>query len=194
MPVYEIDVDKQKSKFIHIDEHVQFRLSFFTQLVIILIILTISILFFVLELYEHPFIKNIKYICRIKKNLNNYTAVTNEKIAIEIIKTKQFYLSNTNKFGSFTCVDMGEFYVAGKINSNVFLPEFIRRGNGGIWKFLKGDINDEPAKQFCEFISSTVNSSIICGKDMLEKIGYSDYLDSKSPCNNFLNFLFQLKN
>lgn len=194
MPIYEIDVDKKKSKYIYVDEYIQFRLSFFAQFLIILIILTISIFFFFLDFYEHPFIKNIRYITRIKKNLNNYTSVINEKIAIEKLKTKQFYLSSTNKYNSFTCIDMGEYYVAGKINSNVFLPEFIRRGNGGIWKVLKGDEKDEPAEQFCNYISSSITSSIICGNDMLNKIGYTDYLDVGSPCNNFLKFLFQLKN
>lgn len=167
----------------------------FYKYVIIIVILALSLLCFFLDYQDHTFMKNIRYFTRIKKNFNNISSYINEKTGIEIEKTKRFF-STSNKqdhLQTFNCYDLGLYYVAAKINTNVYLPEFITRGNSGIWTVLKSKDNDISAKQFCNYLTLTEkNNSVMCGKDMLEKLGTSDYTINDSPCNLILTEMYKI--
>lgn len=162
------------------------------KLIIISIIICISIFIFFLDYVDHKFIRNIRYFVRIKKNFNNISSYINEKTAIEIEKTKRLYNSSSSqiKLNKFACYDLKTYYVAAKINKEVYLPEFITRGDGNIWKILKSSERDIPAQQFCEYIlTKEYDNTVICGKDMVEKFGSSDYIITDSPCNVILTFM-----
>lgn len=162
------------------------------KVIIICIILSISIFIFFLDYSDHKFIKNIRYFNRIKKNFNNISSFINEKTAIEIKKTKRLYNTSSyqNDLKKFKCYDLNSYYVAARINEEVFLPEFIVRGDGNVWKILKSSKDDIGAKQFCEYIIEVESDNkVVCGNDMLEKFGSSDYIIQDSPCNLILNFM-----
>lgn len=168
-----------------------FLILFFTFL-----ILFVSVIYTILENFDWAPLLNLKKFKRIKKNMNLWTDIMEEKTGIEINKGKLLYLTNP-QVAEFQCLDYGDYYVPGRLSNTSYLPEFIRRGNSGPWIIQKANKSDPSAQQFCKYllnkyiISSQNNSDnvITCGIDMFNKLGYGGYFISNSPCEKAIEIL-----
>ena len=116
-----------------------------------------------------------------------------EKTGIETNRGKRVALEiNNNAIYSFQPYDFGTYYTALRLNSATYLPEFIRRGNGDIWKVNKAADKDTSALQFTKYLIYTNSSNTItCGLDMYNKLGYGGYFNSNHPCQLALDVLLQ---
>jgi len=163
----------------------------------IMYIMILSIIFVILICYinDIDFFVQMKTYNNIVNNINSYgnlvSQITDQQIAIN----KKKFFNNYSQFSQYNCYDMGTYYVAGLLNSN-YLPSFIRRGNGDIWRITKASNIDLPASQFCLYIINQYNDNIIeCGKDYYQKLGISGYLEnSLSDCNRITDIMYALKN
>lgn len=150
----------------------------------------ISTLFFALQAFQWDPLIQLEKFKRIKKNIGNWQQLIIEKTDIEINKGKAKALQLKPSSFSYACYDYGNFYAALKLNQTSFLPEFILRGNGDVWKFRKADNKDIPAMQFCEYIILKGNyNTAQCGTDMFDKLGYSGYFEFNHPCQTALDVL-----
>lgn len=170
--------------------------NLFVILIILFIIFFLSVTYSLLINFEWEPLKALEKFKRIKKNMNSWTSIVNEKTGIEINKGRYLYLSKPS-VGDFQCLDFTNYYVPGRISPNSYLPEFVRRGNSGPWVINKATTGEDlSAKQFCTFLlnkyvtqSNNLDNLITCGVDMYEKLGYSGYFINNSPCENTISVL-----
>lgn len=187
-----IEIEENGLNYKKIDTKFFNKTKFIFLIILIFIIFLISVLVCILQNFDWEPLKNLNTFKRIKKNMNSWNTIVNEKTGIEINKGKLLYLSKPDVI-NFSCIDYGLYYTAGRLNDSNFLPQFIKRGNSGPWVVKKASSVDESAKQFCEFllvknINKNINDILItCGKDMYDKIGYSGYFVLNSPCENFIS-------
>ena len=153
--------------------------------------LFISIVIAFGQLYDYRPIVELNKFKRIKHNMSNWKNNIIEKTGIESNRGKKLFLQlNDNTIYSFKPYDFGNFYTAMRINNVTYLPEFIRRGNGDVWKVLKAAENDTSAKQFAQYLILTQSSNYLtCGIDMYNILGYGGYFNLNHPCQNALNIL-----
>lgn len=169
--------------------------SFFIIIATLFVIFFLSICYSLLINFEWEPLKTLEKFKRIKKNMNSWTSIVNEKTGIEINKGRYLYLTKPS-ISDFQCIDYGSYYVPGRISSSTYLPEFIRRGGSGPWVINKADQNDLSSLQFCKFLlnkyvtkSNNLDNLITCGIDMFDKVGYSGYFMLNSPCENTIKAL-----
>lgn len=185
-----IEINENELNYKKIDTKYFNKTKFGFLIILIFIIFLISVILCILQNFDWKPLNNLNTFKRIKKNMNSWSNIVNEKTGIEINKGKLLYLSKPDII-NFSCIDYGLYYAVGRLNENIFLPQFIMRGNSGPWTIKKADTEDESAKQFCEFLlnkkSNNNNNIITCGKDMYEKLGYSGYFTQNSPCEDFIS-------
>lgn len=184
-----IEINENALNYKKIDTKFFNKTKFLFLIILVFIIFLFSVILCVLQNFEWTPLQELNTFKRIKKTMNSWSNIVNEKTGIEINKGKLLYLSKPD-IAEFSCIDYGLYYAAGRLNENIFLPQFIMRGNSGPWIIKKADTVDEPAKQFCEFLLSKKidnNNIITCGKEMYEKLGYSGYFTQNSPCENFIS-------
>lgn len=170
--------------------------SLFIFFIIIFIIFFLSTAYSFLVNFEWTPIKTLDMFKRIKKNMNSWSSIMDEKTGIEINKGRFLFLTKPN-VSNFQCLDFGSYYTAGRLSSSNYLPEFVRRGNSGPWIINKADINEDlSALQFCKYLlntyvtkSSNLNNLISCGTDMFNKLGFGGYFIPNSPCERALETL-----
>lgn len=169
--------------------------NLFVILLILFIIFFLSVAYSLLINFEWQPLKTLEKFKRIKRNMNSWTSIVNEKTGIEINKGRNLYLTKPS-VSNFQCIDFGNYYVPGRISSSTYLPEFIRRGTSGPWVINKADKEDLSAHQFCKFLlnkyitkSTNLDNLITCGIDMYEKIGFSGYFMLNSPCEGAIGAL-----
>lgn len=169
--------------------------SLFFIILIIIIIFICSTIFTILQGFNFKPLVELSVFKRIKRNMNSWLNLTQEKTGIEITKGKLFLLT-TAKAGEFRVMDFDSFYAVGRINPTSYLPEFLRRGNSGPWIISKAAKNDLSAKQFAEFLltkhilsNANIDNTIVCGIDMYNKLGYSGYFNSSSVCELTISYL-----
>lgn len=166
---------------------------FSTMFLMIFYIVVLSLIILIYVLYTNnyaPFVV-LKDYNAIVRSINTYSILVDE-ITSQESKENHIKFNATTKFNRFTCIDMGSYYVSVMLN-NEYLPTFIRRGNGDIWRVSKAAAKDDAALQFCNYISTAyMDNYITCGNDMFKKIGISGYLDdTTSDCNMISNILYQ---
>lgn len=184
-----IEIDENELNYKKIDTKFFNKTKFIFLIILIFLIFLGSVIICILQNFDWVPLKNLNTFKRIKKNMNSWGNIVNEKTGIEMNKGKLLYLSKPDVV-NFSCIDYGLYYAPGKLNENNFLPQFITRGNSGPWIVKKASNDDESAKQFCEFLlTKNINNSnlITCGKDMYNKLGYSGYFTQNSPCENFIS-------
>lgn len=128
---------------------------------------------------------------RIKKNMNSWESIIKEKTGIETNNGKILYLKNTN-VSNMQCLNFKNYYIPGRLSTDDYLPEFIRRGNSGPWLIKKNNIDDEASLQFCEYLIQTKikkENFIKCGIDMFNKIGFSGYFTDNFICEETMQKL-----
>lgn len=135
------------------------------------------------------------------KNIQNVSVKTRSLSE----KARNIYLkSKGGSLDSFKCYNIGNYFVSARINrKNNYLPEFIRRGNGDVWKFVNSDkdtipkdIEDTSAYDYCTYITESKSHSIIsCGKEMFAELGYSGLTNYQSrkelmhPCSSIIDVM-----
>lgn len=187
--------DNKNLEYTKTDHKIVKKDSFFIILLTVFVIFFLSICYSLLINFEWQPLKTLEKFKRIKKNMNSWTSIVNEKTGIEINKGRYLYLTKPS-VSDFQCIDYGSYYVPGRISSSTYLPEFVRRGGSGPWVINKADENDLSSLQFCKFLlnkyvtkSSNLDNLITCGIDMFDKIGYSGYFILNSPCENTIKAL-----
>lgn len=176
----------QNAKFIRYKNLLSFILS--------IIFIIISTLIFMLQIYDWDPIVQLNRFRRIKNNIGNWRKLIIDKTAIEIKRGQIQSLRLKLEAYDYHCYDYGNFYSAIKLNSINFLPSFIMRGNGDVWRFKKAAPIDLSAKQFCQYIIyKNNNTEYTCGLDMFDNIGFSGWFEYDHPCQNALNLII-LKN
>lgn len=170
--------------------------NLFIILIILFIIFFLSVTYSLLINFEWEPLKTLEKFKRIKKNMNSWTSIVNEKTGIEINKGRYLYLTKPS-VADFQCLDYGSYYVPGRLSPTSFLPEFVRRGNSGPWVINKATSGEDlSALQFCKYLlnkyvtqSNNLNNLITCGVDMYDQLGYSGYFINNSPCENAIKVL-----
>lgn len=165
-----------------------------TSIVIITIIfIVISLVFGMLRMYKFEPLENLILFKRIKRNMNNWKNIVRNKSIIEAEKGKKLILGGfDDSIKNFKCYDFGDYYGALRISPISYLPEFIRKGSGDIWKINKLDNVDIGAKSFCEYIIlKHNNNTLTCGMNMYNEIGYGGYFDKYHPCYNALDKIIE---
>jgi hypothetical protein len=192
LEVHENNLDYYKIETARI-KHFKFIEIFF----ITFILLTLSVFFLILYCYEPEDWKALKNFTLIKNNMSHWKKNIIAKSNIESTRGKRLYLQNPNQDSQiFKCYDFGLYYAASRLNGITFLPEFIRRGNGDVWKVSKS-VNtknkyDKSAHQFCQYLTFKNSDNIItCGLDMYNKLGYGGYFNFGHPCQTVLDQLFK---
>ena len=178
-----------------VENYITKKNNLFLIWLIIFVVFFLSVSYSLLINFEWEPLKTLELFKRIKKNMNSWATISNEKTAIEVNKGKLLYLTNTS-VADFQCIDYGSYIVPGRISSTTYLPEFVRRGNSGPWIINKADTNDLSSLQFCKFLlnkyvtkSTSLDGLISCGGDMLEKLGYTGYFIPNGPCEKTLSLL-----
>lgn len=94
---------------------------------------------------------------------------------------------------SFQCFDMNSYYVAGRVNPDTNLFEFIRRGKGSFHLVFKAGKKDTAAKNYCQFLIQTASQREVlrCGRDMFDKLGYTDLFQKNSVCNRIVDVVYE---
>jgi hypothetical protein len=155
-----------------------------------IIFIIISTLFFALQSFKWDPLTQLEKFKRIKRNIGSWRQLILEKTDIEVTRGRSRALQLNPRSFDYSCYDYGNFYAALRLNPTTFLPEFILRGIGDVWRFRKAAEIDIPAKQFCEYIILNGNySTAQCGIDMFNKLGYSGYFELNHPCQNALNII-----
>ena len=152
----------------------------------ILYLFTIGIIFaiFVCYINDVDFFVQMKTYNNIINNINTYGELVKQITAQQTSINKQRFFNNYSQFSQYNCYDMGSYYVAALLDSN-YLPSFIRRGVGDIWRINKAASVDLAASQFCLYIINQYNDNVIeCGNDSYAKIGISGYLNTTSFTTN----------
>lgn len=187
--------DNKNFEYTKSDHRIIRKDNFFIIIITVFIIFFLSICYSLLINFEWEPLKTLEKFKRIKKNMNSWTSIVNEKTGIEINKGRYLYLTKPS-VSDFQCIDYGSYYVPGRISSSTYLPEFVRRGGSGPWIINKADQIDLSSLQFCKFLlnkyitkSSNLDNLITCGIDMFDKIGYSGYFMLNSPCENTIRAL-----
>ncbi|CCU55515.1 entry-fusion complex essential component (Cop-H2R) [Adoxophyes honmai entomopoxvirus 'L'] len=155
-----------------------------------IIFIIISTIFFILQSFRWEPLVQLDIFRRIKKNIGSWKQLVLEKTQIEMTRGRARSLQLVNDAFDYKCYDFGNYYAALRLNQNTFLPEFILRGIGDVWRFRKSAETDIPALQFCEYtIFNNTNNAVQCGIDMFNKLGYSGYFENQHPCQYALNIL-----
>ncbi|CCU55749.1 entry-fusion complex essential component (Cop-H2R) [Choristoneura biennis entomopoxvirus] len=155
-----------------------------------MLFIIISTLFFILQSFRWEPLVQLDKFRRIKKNIGSWKQLVLEKTQIEMTRGRARSLQLINDAFDFKCYDFGNYYAAMRLNQTTFLPEFILRGIGDVWRFRKAAEKDVSAFQFCEYIIWTNNNNLAqCGIDMFNKLGYSGYFEYGHPCQYALNIL-----
>jgi hypothetical protein len=163
-------------------------------ILILFIIFLLSVCYSLLLYFEWNPLLVLQKFKRIKKNMTSWDTITKNKNAIESEKGKLLYLSNKN-VAKLQCLDFDNYYVVGRISSENYLPEFIKRGDSGPWMIKKLNKKDVAAQQFCLYIlTKYANNTITCGLKMYEKLGYSGYFYNNSPCEKAISVFSSLNN
>jgi hypothetical protein len=186
--------DNKNLEYTKTDHKIIKKDNFFIIILTVFVIFFLSICYSLLINFEWQPLKTLEKFKRIKKNMNSWTSIVNEKTGIEINKGRYLYLTKPS-VSDFQCIDYGSYYVPGRISSSTYLPEFVRRGGSGPWVINKADEKDLSSLQFCKFLlnkyitkSSNLDNLITCGIDMFDKIGYSGYFMLNSPCDNIKKY------
>lgn len=194
-----IEIDDKKIKYEKTGKSDLNTDNVFLIFIITFVILLFSMVFTLLINFEWEPLIVLNKFKRIKKNMNSWFSIINEKTGIEINKGRLLYLSKPSS-NNFQCMDFGTYIVPGRLSKESFLPEFVKRGNSGPWVITKADNNDPSAEQFCTFLldkyvtkSNNIDSLITCGTDMFKKLGYGGYFIPNSPCERAIEVL-TLKN
>lgn len=166
--------------------------NIFYIILVLFIIFTLSVCYSVLQYFEWKPLGVLQKFKRIKKNISSWDNITKNKSVIESEKGRLVFLSNKN-VSNLQCLDFDDYYAVGRLSKTNYLPEFIKRGNSGPWIIKKANINDESAKQFCQFVLNKYSDNIItCGINMYEELGYSGYFSNDSPCEKALQIFLNL--
>lgn len=134
----------------------------------------------------------------IQRNFNNWTSVINDFQTLESNKI-QTLVSSMSNYNQVTCVDYGAYYIPLFFNNitinsqNFLLPAAVRRGNGDGWSVTKSSTNDPAAFQQCLYVASELSdSTVTCGLDMYNKLGYGGYLNQGHWCNTARDKLYAI--
>ena len=159
----------------------------------ILYIFIIGVMFLIFFGYinDFDFFVQMKTYNNIVNNINTFgklvTQITQQQTAIN----KQRFFNQLEPLSQYYCYDMGSYYVASLLNSE-YLPTFIRRGDGDIWRVSKAANVDIAASQFCLYIINNYSDNMItCGNDYYSKLGISGYLEGQlADCNIITDKMF----
>lgn len=159
----------------------------------------VSVIFALLQYYNYEPLAQLDKFKRIKRNMGTFRINILEKTAIETTRGKRIALSiNDPSIYQFECLDFGSYFSPMRLNSSTYLPEFIRRGTGDVWKINKalkdGVTKDTSAEQFCQYvILNHSNETLTCGIDMYDELGYGGYFNTNHPCQSALDVLLETK-
>jgi competence protein ComGC len=163
----------------------------------ILYILIISIMFIIFIAYVNDvdFFVQMKTYNNIVNNINNFGSLVKQITIQQAALNKQRFFGKYSLLSQYKCYDMGTYYVAALLDSS-FLPTFIRRGSGDIWRVNKAATIDLPASQFCLYLISQYNdNNLQCGNDYYAKLGISGYLEGQlNDCNIITDKMYTLIN
>lgn len=155
--------------------------------ILCIIFLTISVLIFILQCIRWEPLVQLQKLKRIKKNVQSWIGIINERTGIEMARGRTAAMQVQPEAFDMQCYDLGNVFVAMRLNSSTYLPEFIRRGTGDVWRFRKAAEIDTSAEQFCMYNIFVGNQDILtCGIDMFNKLGYSGYFETNHACINAL--------
>ncbi|CCU56354.1 entry-fusion complex essential component (Cop-H2R) [Mythimna separata entomopoxvirus 'L'] len=155
-----------------------------------MIFIILSTIFFILQSFRWNPLFQLEKFRRIKKNIGSWKQLVLEKTQIESTRGRARSLQLINDAFDYRCYDFGNYYAALRLNQTTFLPEFILRGVGDVWRFRKADEVDVGALQFCDYtIINNSSNSAQCGIDMFNKLGYSGYFENGHPCQTALSVL-----
>ncbi|AAC97818.1 putative viral membrane protein [Melanoplus sanguinipes entomopoxvirus] len=158
--------------------------------ILAIIFIIISTLFFVIQTYKWDPLIQLEKFKRIKNNIGSWIKSITEKTAIEITRGKAKILQLPSSAFEFNCYDFGSYYAAVKLDSTTALPTFILRGDGGPWQFKKASEIDVSAQQFCQYtILKNAYTSVSCGLDMYNLLGFSGYFEANNPCQTALDVI-----
>lgn len=186
-----IDIDKNRAFFerVRTTNKVSNQFSIF---VILVIVIAISIIVFVLEYNGNEYFRNMRALCRINTNFSSTAKMINDLTAVQVRRTIMARSLVTTDLTSYNCYDMGSYYVAGRINPESNLFEFIRRGKGSFHVVFKAAQKDIAAENYCQFLIQTKGQrdTLKCGRDMLDKLGYTDLFQKNSVCNRIIDVVY----
>lgn len=160
-------------------------------IIFIIVIFVIGFLFSLIQYFNYtPYIK-LQDFKRIKNNMLKWKTSVIEKTNIESKRGKRVALSlNNSNIYDFNCYNFDSYYAALRLNSSSYLPEFIRRGSGDVWKVTKAAEKDPSAKQYCDYLIKYKSTSYItCGLSMFNELSYSGFFNENHPCKEALNIL-----
>lgn len=188
--------DNKSIEYNKTDHSIKKKNDLFIILFIVFVVFFLSISYSLLINFEWEPIKVLEKFKRIKKNMNSWSTIVNEKTGIEINKGRLLYLTKPS-VSDFQCIDFGNYYVPGRISPSSYLPEFVRRGGSGPWIINKATTGEDLSSlQFCKFLlnkyvtkTTNIDNLITCGVDMFETIGYSGYFMLDSPCEKAIQTL-----
>lgn len=161
--------------------------------------MTVSIILALLQYYGYEPLVQLDKFKRIKANMGKFRTNIIEKTAIETTRGKRIALTiNDPSIYQFECLDFGDYFAALRLDGSTYLPQFIRRGIGDVWKVNKslkeGVSKDTSAEQFCEYIISHYqNDYLTCGVEMYDELGYGGYFNPNHPCQYALDILLRSK-
>ena len=163
--------------------------------VILIVVVVLSLIVFFLEYFDNQYIKTLRSLVRIKKNMNSISKIVDESHSNAVRRTIMLKsLRPDLNLEEFECYDMGTYYVPARVNPDINTFEFIRRGKGSIHTIQKTNIRDVAALNYCQYLIQTQDQRdvISCGLDMYEKLGFSDLLQKNSTCNVIIEKLYKI--
>jgi hypothetical protein len=162
---------------------------------VLIYIFIIGVIFtiFICYINDVDFFVQMKVYNNIVNNINTFANLIKQVSTQQSAINKQRFFNNYNQFSQYSCYDMGSYYVASLLGNN-YLPSFIRRGNGDIWRINKAASIDVAASQFCLYVINQYNDNIIeCGNDYYKKLGISGFLEGQlSDCNRITDKMYAL--
>lgn len=132
----------------------------------------------------------------IQRNFNNWQSILGDYQSLESNKIKTL-IPSMNNYNLVSCIDYGTYYLPMFFNAitidgeGLLLPAAVRRGNGDGWAVTKSSPNDQAALQQCMYIASELSdTTVTCGIDMYNKLGYGGYLNKGHWCNTARDLLY----
>nr|WGO62700.1 entry-fusion IMV protein [Wadden Sea poxvirus] len=149
------------------------------------IILTICTIILWFQVSDNSIFSELYKYNRIKKSVREWKPLIESKTKLESDKGKLLSLSNPELL-NFNCIDLGDYFIAVRLDNKTFLPQAIRRGEGDAWMVQKANKIDISAMQFCKYLIKNKSDNIItCGTNMMNELGYGGYFIEYHWCSEF---------
>ncbi|QGN68078.1 IMV membrane protein [Equine molluscum contagiosum-like virus] len=154
-----------------------------------LLVLVASTVLFLYQLSDDNVFATLARYARIKSALRSWRPLVAAKTRLERERGRQLAARRADIF-DFRCMDFGAFFLPVRLDRETFLPQAVRRGRGDGWTVAKAAPLDPGAQQFCEFVlRNHEDSTLTCGTEMFNEIGYSGYFEPGHWCRDFVDLL-----